>query len=117
MVITVVSIFSFVLINFRDSIVVNNLQAALIEQMDETKQAQKKCNDKNLAFARASHDIRAPLAGISGLIDLSYKEVARGSELETNLRQMDACTKDLLGKAISIFLLFYIFLYIITIQM
>ncbi|PON71807.1 Signal transduction histidine kinase, TMAO sensor TorS [Parasponia andersonii] len=96
-VITIVLIFSFVFINVRDSIVENYLRAALIKQMEATKQAQKKSNNQNLAFARASHDIRAPLAGISGLIDLSFKEVSRGSELETNLRQMDACTNDLLG--------------------
>ncbi|CAL9024036.1 unnamed protein product [Prunus brigantina] len=31
------------------------------------------------------------------LIEISYDEVSPSSELETNLRQMDSCTKDLLG--------------------
>ncbi|BFG20719.1 hypothetical protein CerSpe_069930 [Prunus speciosa] len=48
---------------------------------------------KSPAFASASHDI----CGITGLVEISYDEVARGSELETNLRQTKACTKDLLG--------------------
>ncbi|XP_062100710.1 histidine kinase CKI1-like [Humulus lupulus] len=97
MVTAIVPIFYFVFKNFRDSIIENYLRATLIKQMEATKQAQKKNEDQNLVFARASHDIRAPLAGISALIDLSYKEVAPGSELETNLRQMDACTDDLIG--------------------
>ncbi|XP_060960968.1 histidine kinase CKI1 [Cannabis sativa] len=97
MVLTIFLIFYFVLKNFRDAIVENYLRATLIKQMEATKLAQKKNEDQNLAFARASHDIRAPLAGISGLIDFSYKEVAPGSDLETNLRHIDKCTDDLIG--------------------
>ncbi|XP_062098539.1 histidine kinase CKI1 [Humulus lupulus] len=97
MVTTILPIFSFVFINFRDSIIENYLREALIEQREATKLAEERTQNRSLAFARASHDIRAPLAGITGLIQLSYMEVAPGSDLETNLRQMDACTKDLLG--------------------
>ncbi|XP_061353193.1 histidine kinase CKI1-like [Gastrolobium bilobum] len=54
--------------------------------------------NKSLALAKASHDIRAGLAVLTGLIDqMSYEEVVSGSELQTNLKQMDSCTKDLLG--------------------
>ncbi|KAI5311045.1 hypothetical protein L3X38_045512 [Prunus dulcis] len=53
--------------------------------------------NKSLAFATASHYVRAALAGITSLIEIFYNEVAPSSELETNLRQMDSCTKDLLG--------------------
>ncbi|KAI9125934.1 hypothetical protein K1719_003352 [Acacia pycnantha] len=45
----------------------------------------------------ASHDIRASLAGLIGLVEMSYEEVVPDSELETNLKQMGACIKDLQG--------------------
>ncbi|XP_008237868.1 PREDICTED: histidine kinase CKI1-like [Prunus mume] len=73
------------------------LCATLIKQMEATQQAERKSMRKSLAFVSASHDVRAALTGITGLIEISYDEVARGSELETNLRQMETCTKDLLG--------------------
>lgn len=58
---------------------------------------QRESMNKSLAFATASHYVRAALAGITSLIEISYDEVAPSSELETNLSQMDSCTKDLLG--------------------
>ncbi|KAH7838082.1 hypothetical protein Vadar_021823 [Vaccinium darrowii] len=73
------------------------LCAALIRQMEATQQAERKSLNKSLAFASASHDIRASLAGITGLIDMCYDQVAPGSDLETNLKQMEENTKDLLG--------------------
>ncbi|GMH19129.1 hypothetical protein Nepgr_020970 [Nepenthes gracilis] len=73
-----------------------HLCSALIRQMEATQQAERKSMNKSLAFASASHDVRAALAGLTGLIDLSYTEAAPGSDLETNLRQMDTCAKDLL---------------------
>ncbi|CBI36943.3 unnamed protein product, partial [Vitis vinifera] len=73
------------------------LRAKLIKQMDATQQAERKSMNKSLAFASASHDVRASLAGLTGLIDISKDEVAPGSEIETNLIQMEGCTKDLLG--------------------
>ncbi|XP_051142167.1 histidine kinase CKI1 [Andrographis paniculata] len=73
----------------------------LINQKEATQQAERKSMNKSLAFASASHDIRASLAGIRGLIDLCYNEVSRRrlslQELLTNLSQMDSCTLDLVG--------------------
>lgn len=78
-----------------------NLCGALIKQMEATRQAERKSMNKSLAFASASHDIRASLAGISGLIEMSQNIVPKrdpsGPELHTNLLQMEACNKDLLG--------------------
>ncbi|KAG8389558.1 hypothetical protein BUALT_Bualt02G0241700 [Buddleja alternifolia] len=77
------------------------LCGALINQMEATRQSERKSMNKSLAFASASHDIRASLAGITGLIDISRNEVSKRdpsrSELLTNLLQMEACTRDLLG--------------------
>ncbi|KAM1805762.1 hypothetical protein ACFX12_031468 [Malus domestica] len=58
---------------------------------------ERKSMNKSLAFATATHDIHAALAEITGLIDISKDEVSSGSELETNLRQMETCAKDLFG--------------------
>ncbi|KAM1475484.1 hypothetical protein ACFX2I_031368 [Malus domestica] len=69
----------------------------LIKQMEATQQAERKSMNKSLAFATASHDIHAAVAEITGLIDISKDEVSSGSELETNLRQMETCAKDLFG--------------------
>jgi signal transduction histidine kinase len=93
----VVSTVSFVLIIIRAAKREMHLCAALIKQMEATQQAERKSMNKSLAFASASHDVRASLAGLTGLIELCYDEVALGSELHTNLRQMDTCAKDLLG--------------------
>ncbi|KAJ9187865.1 hypothetical protein P3X46_003280 [Hevea brasiliensis] len=92
-----ISILSFVLLMVRAATREIHLCSALIKQMEATQQAERKSMNKSLAFARASHDIRAALAGITGLIEISYEEVRPGSELETNLRQMDDCAKDLVG--------------------
>ncbi|GKU99371.1 hypothetical protein SLEP1_g12230 [Rubroshorea leprosula] len=53
--------------------------------------------NKSLAFASASHDIRTPLAAITELIRISKDEVLHGSNLKSNLKDMESCTKDLLG--------------------
>lgn len=78
-----------------------HLCGALINQMESTQQSERKSMNKSLAFASASHDIRASLAGISGLIELCCNEVAKRdparSEVVANLMQMEACTRDLLG--------------------
>ncbi|CAJ1969845.1 unnamed protein product [Sphenostylis stenocarpa] len=74
-----------------------HLCASLIKQCEATQQAEKMNMNKSAAFASASHDVRASLAGITGLIDISSELVAPGSELETNLKQMHGCTQDLLG--------------------
>jgi len=95
-----ISIVSFVLLVVRAARREIHLCSALIKQMEATQQAERKSMNKSLAFATASHDIRAALACITGLIEICYAEVRAGSELDTNLRQMDGCTKDLVGKLI-----------------
>lgn len=74
------------------------LRATLIQQMEVSQQAERKNMNKSRALARASHDVRASLAGMSGLIELCHELVDPRSELKANLGQMEACTKDLLGK-------------------
>jgi len=95
-----ISIVSFILLVVRSARREMHLCSTLIKQMEATQQAERKSMNKSLAFATASHDIRAALAGITGLIEICYAEVRAGSELDTNLRQMDGCTKDLVGKLI-----------------
>ncbi|KAL3604773.1 hypothetical protein D5086_005632 [Populus alba] len=92
-----ISIVSFILLVVMAARREIHLCSALIKQMEATQQAERKSMNKSLAFASASHDIRAALAGITGLIEICYAEVRVGSELDTNLRQMDGCTKDLIG--------------------
>lgn len=93
-----ISILSFVLLNAIVGRREMHLCASLIKQMEATQQAERKSMNKSVAVASASHDVRASLAGLIGLIEMSHQEVLAGSELDTNLKQMGACTKDLLGK-------------------
>ncbi|KAJ4838666.1 hypothetical protein Tsubulata_004266 [Turnera subulata] len=93
----IISVLSFVVLMARAASREMHLCNSLVKQMEATQQAERKSMNKSLAFATASHDIRAALAGITGLIEISYEEVVPGSEIETNLRQMDSCTKDLVG--------------------
>lgn len=95
-----ISIVSFILLVVRSARREMHLCSTLIKQMEATQQAERKSMNKSLAFATASHDIRAALAGITGLIEICYAEARAGSELDTNLQQMDDCTKDLVGKLI-----------------
>ncbi|EEF33245.1 histidine kinase 1 plant, putative [Ricinus communis] len=90
------SILSFVLLMVRAATREIHLCSALIKQMEATQQAERKSMNKSLAFASATHDIRAALAGITGLIEISYGEVSP-YQLQTNLQQMDDCVKDLVG--------------------
>ncbi|GAB2215309.1 hypothetical protein Droror1_Dr00019692 [Drosera rotundifolia] len=55
-----------------------HLCSKLIKQMEGTKQAERKSMNKSLAFASASHGMRAALHGITGLVELSRSEVAPG---------------------------------------
>ncbi|KAI4329814.1 hypothetical protein MLD38_028158 [Melastoma candidum] len=73
------------------------LSSTLIKQMEVTQSAESKCMNKSTAFVQASHDIRASLAGIMGLIDLSYDDIGRHSDLRKNLNQMKKCAQDLLA--------------------
>ncbi|CAN8248469.1 unnamed protein product [Cochlearia groenlandica] len=79
----------------QTSIKVMHMLAKLITQREATQQAERKSMNKSQAFARASHDIRGSLAGITGLIDLCRKEVKPGSELDTSLKQVNVCIQDL----------------------
>ncbi|QCE06672.1 CheY-like superfamily [Vigna unguiculata] len=92
-----IAFFSFLFVNCRAFRREMHLCASLIKQCEATQQAEKKNMNKSTAFASASHDVRASLAGITGLIEISAELVAPGSELETNLKQMNGCTQDLLG--------------------
>lgn len=76
------------------------LQAAYIKQMEATQQAERKSMKKSNAYANASHDVRASLAGITGLIEICRGQVVAGSELDASLVLMESCTRDLLGKVL-----------------
>ncbi|EFH50708.1 cytokinin-independent 1 [Arabidopsis lyrata subsp. lyrata] len=72
-----------------------HMRATLINQMEATQQAERKSMNKSQAFANASHDIRGALAGIKGLIDICCDEVKPGSNVDTTLKQVNVCSKDL----------------------
>ncbi|CAL9246969.1 unnamed protein product [Arabidopsis halleri] len=72
-----------------------HMRAMLINQMEATQQAERKSMNKSQAFANASHDIRGALAGIKGLIDICRDEVKPGSDVDSTLRQVNVCSKDL----------------------
>ncbi|KAL2535239.1 Histidine kinase CKI1 [Forsythia ovata] len=92
-----IMIFIFVLFTVRAARREMHLCVALIKQKESTEQAERKNMNKSLAFASASHDVRASLAGLTGLIEICHYQVVPGSELQTNLIQMEVCAKDLLG--------------------
>ncbi|KAL3653349.1 hypothetical protein CASFOL_003030 [Castilleja foliolosa] len=98
---TVIIICSFVYLAVQAAKREMYLCGALINQMESTRQSERKSMNKSLAFASASHDIRASLAGITGLIEMCRDEVSKNeplqSEMLSSLQQMKACTKDLLG--------------------
>ncbi|KAL8170661.1 hypothetical protein V2J09_022465, partial [Rumex salicifolius] len=101
MVAFVVSFISLAVKSTRENM---RLNAQLIKQMETTQQAEKKSNNKSMAIATASHDVRANLCAIIGLIDLCYHEITPGSELKDNnselkqsLKQMKSCANDLLA--------------------
>ncbi|XP_022868762.1 histidine kinase CKI1-like [Olea europaea var. sylvestris] len=93
----VIIIFTSVSLNVRAAIREMELCIALIRQKESTEQAERKNVNKSLAFASASHDVRASLAGLTGLIEICNYQVVPGSELQTNLTLVEACAKDLLG--------------------
>nr|XP_027188993.1 histidine kinase CKI1-like [Cicer arietinum] len=97
MVMILVAVFAFLFIDSRAIRREMHLCASLIKQKEATHQAEKKNMNKSLAVASASHDVRASLAGIIALIKLSSKLVVPGSELSSNLIQMEDCTQDFLG--------------------
>lgn len=97
MVMVFIAMFSFLFINGRALRREMHLCASLIKQMEATQQAERKNMNKSLAFASASHDIRNSLACLTALIEMSHELVDPNSELETNLKQMEGCTQDLIG--------------------
>nr|XP_043638434.1 histidine kinase CKI1-like [Erigeron canadensis] len=92
---TIVSIFSFVVLMVRKASTEMCLRAFLIKQKEATQQAERKSKNQNLAFVSASHDIRASLAGFDGLIEMSINDVCQGSELAKNFRLMQECSNHL----------------------
>ncbi|CAH2070975.1 unnamed protein product, partial [Thlaspi arvense] len=74
-----------------------HMRTTLINQFEATQQAERKSMNKSQVFARASHDIRGSLAGITGLIDLCREEVKPSSEIDTSLKQVNVWAKDLVA--------------------
>ncbi|KAJ8560432.1 hypothetical protein K7X08_022292 [Anisodus acutangulus] len=97
MVALAISIFTFVILTIRGARREMYLGAALIKQMEATHQAERKSMNKSTAFVLASHDIRASLAGISGLIDMCRALSSQESESVKYLNHMESCTNDLLA--------------------
>ncbi|KAL8034780.1 hypothetical protein ABFX02_12G052200 [Erythranthe guttata] len=99
--VVVITILTFVYLIVEAARREMHLCGALISQMEATQQSERKSMNKSLAFASASHDIRASLAGINGLIEICRNEVSKRdplrSEIPANLLQMESCTRDLLG--------------------
>ncbi|CAI9300417.1 unnamed protein product [Lactuca saligna] len=97
-VIVATSIFSFVVLTVRAAKKEMCLKAALIKQKGATQEAERKSMNQSVAFVTASHDIRASLAGIAGLLEMSINEVDdQRSELAKNLKLVQICSGDLYG--------------------
>lgn len=94
----VIFLSNFVLTHIKGTKREVHLCASLIKQMEATQQAERKSMNKSSALANASHDIRAPLAGITGLVELCYHQANPGSHLRLNLARMSTYTEDLLCK-------------------
>ncbi|KAK3020583.1 hypothetical protein RJ639_046933 [Escallonia herrerae] len=71
----VISIFAFMFSTVRAARREMHLCAALIKQMEVSQQAERKSMNKSIAFASASHDVRASLAGLTGLIEMCHDEM------------------------------------------
>ncbi|KAL0435970.1 UNVERIFIED_CONTAM: Histidine kinase CKI1 [Sesamum radiatum] len=61
------------------------LCGALINQMEATQQSERKSMNKSLAFATASHDVRASLAGITGILN----SILDTSKIEAGKMQLE----------------------------
>lgn len=92
-----ISIVTFVILTIRAARREMYLCSALIKQMEATQQAERKSMNKSTASARANHDVRASLAGISGLIWMCRVQASPQSELVKYLDHMESCKNDLLG--------------------
>ncbi|KAL1833431.1 hypothetical protein ACET3Z_003082 [Daucus carota] len=76
---------------------VSKLRAALEEQVAATAQEERKGNRRSSCYAEASHDVRASLAGIIGMVDICLTQVEPGSSLEGYIQGIQTCSQDLLG--------------------
>lgn len=74
------------------------LCAALIKQMNATEQAERKSMNKTFALAKASHDVRASLAAITGLVEHCQENATPQTRLAENLGLIRTSAKDLLGQ-------------------
>uniref|UniRef100_A0A3Q7JYV4 histidine kinase n=1 Tax=Solanum lycopersicum TaxID=4081 RepID=A0A3Q7JYV4_SOLLC len=97
-----ISIVTFVILTIRAARREMYLCSALIKQMEATQQAERKSMNKSTASARANHDVRASLAGISGLIWMCRVQASPQSELVKYLDHMESCKNDLLDMLNSI---------------
>ncbi|KAG5574034.1 hypothetical protein H5410_063800 [Solanum commersonii] len=95
-VVLAISIVTFVILTIRAARREMYLCSALIKQMEATQQAERKSMNKSTASARANHDVRASLAGISGLIWMCRVQASPQSELVKYLDHMESCKNDLL---------------------
>lgn len=68
----------------------------LLRQQEETQRAQAASEVKSQFLANISHDLRTPMAGILGLLDIMLCDRLT-AEQEANLRQMKSCAASLLG--------------------
>ncbi|XP_055814351.1 histidine kinase CKI1-like isoform X2 [Solanum dulcamara] len=96
MVALAISIVTFVILTIRAARREMYLCSALIKQMEATQQAERKSMNKSTASARANHDVRASLAGISGLIWMCRIQASPESEFVKYLDHMESCKNDLL---------------------
>ncbi|CAA3020795.1 histidine kinase CKI1-like [Olea europaea subsp. europaea] len=71
-------IFTSVPLNVRAAIREMKLCIVLIRQKESTQQVERKKVNKSLAFASASHDVRASLAGLIGLTEICNYQVVPG---------------------------------------
>ena len=69
--------FIICIVNFVDLLVV-----AARKEMCLTSEIK----NRDLEFVKASHDIRASLAGITGMVEMSINDLPQGSELAKNLK-------------------------------
>ncbi|KAK1371001.1 Casein kinase i family protein [Heracleum sosnowskyi] len=72
-------------------------RCALKKQVAATAQAERKGINKSTTYATASHDVRASLAGIIGLIEICLSQVDSRSALAENLKVMHTDSHKLLG--------------------
>lgn len=81
--------FVICIVNFVDLLVV----AARKEMCLTTE-----IKNRDLEFVKASHDIRASLAGITGMVEMSINDLPQGSELAKNLKKVKSRSEDLKSK-------------------